>query len=168
MKRIHFRAMGSEVMGAIDSDSVAAARRLELLPEWFRERELRLSRFLPDSELSQLNAAAGRPYRAGPVLWDAVGAALEAARWSEGLVTPTVLDALERAGYDRSFERLAGTGGQGTGAGWRGMSRRGPSGSPLACGSTWAARPREERRMPRRGGSPRRVPPWWMREGTWR
>lgn len=33
-------------------------------------------------------------------------AALEAARWTDGLVTPTILPALLAAGYDRSFERL--------------------------------------------------------------
>jgi FAD:protein FMN transferase len=107
MRQLRFRAMGSDILGALDGEPVATARRLESLPEWFHERESRLSRFLPDSELSRLNRASGRPFPASPVLWDAVGAALEAARWSEGLVTPTVLEALERAGYDRTFEQLA-------------------------------------------------------------
>lgn len=115
MRQFRFRAMGSDVLGVIDAEPMATAWRLESLPEWFRERESRLSRFLPDSELSRLNGASGRPFPASPVLWEAVGAALEAARWSEGLVTPTVLEALERVGYDRTFEQLAHGEGRGRG-----------------------------------------------------
>lgn len=58
-----------------------------------------LSRFDPASELSALNARAGRQVAASPLLLRAVGAALQAARMSDGLVDPTVLDDLERAGY---------------------------------------------------------------------
>lgn len=107
MRQLRFRSMGSDILGVIDAEPMATTRRLESLPGWFHERESRLSRFLPDSELSRLNGASGRAFPASPVLWEAVGAALEAARWSEGLVTPTVLEALEQAGYDRTFEHLA-------------------------------------------------------------
>ncbi len=36
-----------------------------------------------------------------------VAGSLDAARWTQGLVTPTLLAALERAGADRSFDALA-------------------------------------------------------------
>jgi FAD:protein FMN transferase len=65
------------------------------------------SRFRDDSELSRLNAAAGRVVRVGPVLLEAVSAALRAARLTGGDVDPTVGGALIALGYDRSFEELS-------------------------------------------------------------
>jgi thiamine biosynthesis lipoprotein len=61
----------------------------------------------PDSDLSRLNAAAGHQVFVPPALWEVLGVALDAARQSEGLVQPTILAALEAAGYDRSFDQLA-------------------------------------------------------------
>jgi thiamine biosynthesis lipoprotein len=65
------------------------------------------SRFRPDSELSRLNASAGDPVRVGPVLLEAVNAALRAARLTAGDVDPTVGGALIALGYDRSFSELS-------------------------------------------------------------
>jgi FAD:protein FMN transferase len=64
------------------------------------------SRFRADSELSRVNARAGEPVRVGPVLVEAVNAALRAARLTSGDVDPTVGNALIALGYDRSFELL--------------------------------------------------------------
>jgi thiamine biosynthesis lipoprotein len=64
------------------------------------------SRFRADSELSLLNAAAGSSVHVGPVLLEAVAAALRAARLTGGDVDPTVGDALIALGYDRDFEEL--------------------------------------------------------------
>jgi thiamine biosynthesis lipoprotein len=61
-----------------------------------------LTRFDPDGELSLLNAAAGAAVPASDALLRALDAALAAARLSGGLVDPTVLPALERAGYAAS------------------------------------------------------------------
>ncbi len=68
------------------------------------------SRFRPDSELSRLNAAAGAgaSVRVGPVLLDAVSAALRAARLTSGDVDPTVGEALIALGYDRTFSEIDG------------------------------------------------------------
>jgi thiamine biosynthesis lipoprotein len=107
MYKIHFRAMGSEVEALIDSESERARMLLQQVPDWFEEWEQRLSRFRWDSELSQLNRRQGEAVNVSPVLWDVLQIALEAAEDSRGLVTPAVLDALEAAGYDRSFELLA-------------------------------------------------------------
>jgi thiamine biosynthesis lipoprotein len=65
------------------------------------------SRFRADSEISALNAAAGSPVAVGPILLEAVSAALRAARLTEGDVDPTVGDALIALGYDRDFEEVA-------------------------------------------------------------
>jgi thiamine biosynthesis lipoprotein len=65
------------------------------------------SRFRADSELSALNARAGKPVRIGPILLDAVSAALRAARLTGGDVDPTVGEALIALGYDRDFAEVS-------------------------------------------------------------
>ena len=72
----------------------------------FAEVERRLSRFDPDSDLSRLNADPRACVPTGPLLRGAVGAALRAARLSAGLVDPTLLGALRRAGYEHSRARV--------------------------------------------------------------
>jgi thiamine biosynthesis lipoprotein len=106
MKRIEFHAMGSRMMAAVDGDSRAAEEALQRVPEWFEEWEQVLSRFRPDSELSRLNRSTGRPVEVSETLWEVFHAAREAERFTAGLVTPTVLEALLLAGYDHSFELL--------------------------------------------------------------
>jgi thiamine biosynthesis lipoprotein len=110
MQQIEFRAMGCHMRAMLDSDSAQSAERLAQIPDRFAEWESALSRFREDSELTRLNRQAGNAMRVSPTLWEAVSVALEAARRSEGLVTPTVLPALEAAGYDRSFDSLPGNG----------------------------------------------------------
>ncbi|MFQ5407461.1 MAG: FAD:protein FMN transferase [Anaerolineales bacterium] len=106
MIRVPFRAMGCQMLVAMDAETPAAAERAAQAPAWFETWEDGLSRFRPESELNRLNRRAGQPTQVSPVLWQALQAALRAARDSDGLVTPTLLDALEAAGYDRSFEHL--------------------------------------------------------------
>ena len=65
------------------------------------------SRFRSDSELSRLNARAGRPMQASPLLIEALEVALRAAELTRGDVDPTVGRALELAGYDRDWQLLA-------------------------------------------------------------
>jgi thiamine biosynthesis lipoprotein len=84
-------------------------RGVDAVREVFEEVERRLSRFQPQSELSALNRSAGEPISASPLLFHAVTLAVEAARATGGLFDPSVLPALEAAGYDRSFELIAGT-----------------------------------------------------------
>lgn len=90
-----FRAMNTlvEITGA----------EMNLEP-WFHRVESVLTRFDPESPLSQLNRGAGSWVLVPPLLYRAVAAALEAARDTGGIYDPTVLDALEAAGYSRSFE----------------------------------------------------------------
>jgi FAD:protein FMN transferase len=71
--------------------------------------ESRWSRFLDDSELCRVNAAAGRPVRVSPDTAQVVRRSVEAWRVTGGLFDPAVLAAVESAGYDKSFERLEAT-----------------------------------------------------------
>ena len=69
--------------------------------------ERRWSRFLDDSEVSRLNRSAGSAVRVSDETRLLVARALDAWRLSGGTFDPTVLGAVIRAGYDRSFEQLA-------------------------------------------------------------
>lgn len=126
MKSIEFRAMGSHMLAAVDNDTPQAVTRLGQVPGWFAVWESRLSRFQHDSELSSLNQSAGAPFGVSDVLWEALQTSVNAARLSEGLVTPTVAPWVEAAGYDRSFETIAVRGSEAVApppapAAWRGV-----------------------------------------------
>jgi FAD:protein FMN transferase len=69
--------------------------------------DLACSRFRPDSDLSRVNAGAGRPVRVGALLLDALDVALRAAALTGGIVDPTIGRALILAGYDRDFATMA-------------------------------------------------------------
>lgn len=64
------------------------------------------SRFRPDSEICALAAAAGARTPVSPVLADLIGAALTAARLTDGDVDPTVGRALVDLGYDRDIDDI--------------------------------------------------------------
>ena len=64
------------------------------------------SRFRADSELTRVNARAGRNTHASPLLVEALALALRAAALTDGDVDPTLGRALELAGYDRDSELL--------------------------------------------------------------
>jgi thiamine biosynthesis lipoprotein len=69
----------------------------------FRREDLRFSRFRPDSELSRVNAAAGRWVEVSRPFAVLTERSLRAATETDGLFDPTVLPALAAAGYDRDW-----------------------------------------------------------------
>ncbi len=106
MERIEFRAMGCQMLVVLDAETAIASEMLAQVPPWFEEWEECFSRFRPGSELSLLNSSKGLSGKVSLLLWNVIQAALDAARASGGLVTPTVLDAVEAAGYDRTFDEV--------------------------------------------------------------
>ena len=92
------------------TDPPALSRAVDAISEVVAEFDRACSRFRPDSELSAVNAAAGSAVRVGPVLLDAVAAALRAARLTAGDVDPTVGEALIALGYNRDFASLSSSG----------------------------------------------------------
>jgi FAD:protein FMN transferase len=68
--------------------------------------EAAASRFVPDSELNALCASAGRPTKVGELLAELLGAALTAARETDGDVDPTIGGAMIALGYDRDLTTL--------------------------------------------------------------
>jgi thiamine biosynthesis lipoprotein len=71
--------------------------------------ERTLSRFLPESELSQLNQRAGTAVAVSPLLYTVLTIALTAAQETEGVYDPTLLGQLVGLGYDRTFDELPAT-----------------------------------------------------------
>jgi thiamine biosynthesis lipoprotein len=90
-----FPSMGSEARVVLRGPAAV----LDDARWWLGDYEARLSRFREDSELSRLNADPREIVPASGLLRAAVRAARWAAERSGGLVDPTLLDALERAGY---------------------------------------------------------------------
>jgi len=74
---------------------------------WLEEVAAQLTRFTPDSELWQLNRAAGSWFAASPILFDCLSAALHVAESSGGIFDPTLLPQIIAAGYDRDYAEIA-------------------------------------------------------------
>jgi thiamine biosynthesis lipoprotein len=105
-----FRAMNTNVKATVcvhDDARLIGEQALSQVQCLFDDVEKTLSRFRADSELSLMNAAAGHPFKASPLLFEVVGAALDAARATGGVFDPTILRSLLVAGYDRSFEKVS-------------------------------------------------------------
>ncbi len=101
-----FRAMGSTVQLLLEADTPAASTAFASVPLMLARWEGELSRFQPDSALCRLNDAPGEWMPVSPVFAAVLETALWAAEATGGLVTPTVLDALERSGYTGDFAAL--------------------------------------------------------------
>ena len=99
IREVRFGAMGTTahlvVVGGDDHQLTAARRRLEQL-------EARWSRFRPDSEITFVNRAEGRPCIVSDDTALLVARGLAAWRATAGRFDPTVLDAVVAAGYDDS------------------------------------------------------------------
>lgn len=105
----HWRALGTSVhLFANDVDLAPARSTVERVLD---EVDLAYSRFRPDSELQVVQASPRRPVRVGPLLGQAIEAALRVARQTAGAVDPTVGRALRAIGYDDDFPLVAGRGG---------------------------------------------------------
>ena len=98
--------MGSDILVILEQDSEAKPAILKDIPAWFENWEQTLSRFRPTSELSHLNRTFDQPIKVSDAFWDVFQTALWADEISGGLVTPTVLDSMVEAGYDRTFDKL--------------------------------------------------------------
>jgi len=100
----HFRAMGTDVHVLVVGGPPALPG---IARELVEALEARWSRFRPASEIARLNEHAGRPVRVSPETLTLVRRAIDGASMTAGRYDPTVLGAVLRAGYDRSFELLA-------------------------------------------------------------
>ncbi len=101
MMRIVFPAMGTTVDLIADSDrTIAAARKL------FEAVEASCSRFLPESELTQINDDPRTRVALSPRMASVLHAADHARSITEGLVDAGVGGAVHDWGYDRTFASI--------------------------------------------------------------
>jgi thiamine biosynthesis lipoprotein len=135
-------SVGSRSVAVAERDAIGTTARLAIWPPdrlrralgaidaEIRKLDLAASRFRADSEISRVQAAAdGTAVPISESLAEVIGVALAAARWTGGLVDPTVGVALESLGYDRDFV-LVGDGGRlpepVAVPGWRSVGLDGP------------------------------------------
>ena len=108
LTRRTFVAMGSTVELIIDGEPSDAEAALVEAEREIHRLERMLSRFLPTSEISRLNAAG--ELDASPEVVEVVRLALDARERTGGRFDPTVHDAVVAAGYDRTFDAVAPNG----------------------------------------------------------
>jgi len=103
-----FRAMGTGVLviAPAMADPRMRADALSRIRSVFSTEERRFSRFRGDSELSSVNAAAGRWTTISPGFELLVRFTLDQAQRTGGLFDPAALDAVVAAGYDRDFDEV--------------------------------------------------------------
>src|SRR5689334_13382282 len=94
--RLHAEDAGGNVVEAVAADAA--------LTLWDLDR--RWSRFDAGSEVSRLNAAAGRAMTVSSPTLLLVELARQGWAITDGAFDPTILGDVARAGYDRSFEMI--------------------------------------------------------------
>ncbi len=99
-----FTAMNTHIILAAQGDAERVAQGFEKTREYIAAREAQFTRFQETSELLQLNRAAGTWFNASPELFDVVQQAYELHHQTENLFDPSILHALEHAGYDVSMD----------------------------------------------------------------
>jgi thiamine biosynthesis lipoprotein ApbE len=143
-----WRALGTLVQLVVTDPSALPEAR-QVLESDLAEVDEACSRFRPDAEIRALK---GGRQAISPLLAEAIGVALRAARLTDGDVDPTVGAAMSAVGYDRDFEHIIPNGPPlaltvRTVPGWRevhldGRSLTMPAGVQLDLGATakaWAA-----------------------------
>jgi thiamine biosynthesis lipoprotein len=149
-----WRALGTYVhLSTADASALEPARQIAMT--LLDDVDRTCSRFRKDSDLVRANAGAGSWVSVDPMLVKAVGAAVEAAAQTDGLVDPTLGHALVAVGYDRDISLVlaetsdpAGISVPARAGAWRDIQRDPaggllvPRGSALDLGATckaWAA-----------------------------
>ncbi len=102
MKAIRFRAMGSPCRIVVEGGPTGLAHEAESM---VARLEQMWSRFHPDSEVSQLNRAAGSITVVSPETFLLVARARDAMVLTDGAFNPLMLDQLCRLGYRESWRQ---------------------------------------------------------------
>ncbi len=106
----NFRAMNCDIALAADGQPDRIARGFEIVRDFIAECETRFTRFSETSELAQLNRSSGEWCTASPELFDIVQQARAFVDQTDGLFDPSILDALEAVGYDKSMDEIRAQG----------------------------------------------------------
>jgi FAD:protein FMN transferase len=110
--------IGTATVGVAERDALGTSARVAAWPPYNLARVLAIvddelarldeeaSRFRADSEISAIHRGPREVHIISDGLAEAIAVALTAARWTGGLVDPTVGGALESLGYDRDFAAI--------------------------------------------------------------
>lgn len=117
MLSLEFFAMGCQMQAICQLPNTTAhppmAEQLATIASHFAQAEQRFSRFLPDSELNQLNQLQRlkqrRTMAVSPPFWQLLQHALASAELTQGLISPTLLKPLLERGYRQDFRQLEQT-----------------------------------------------------------
>jgi thiamine biosynthesis lipoprotein len=102
-----FGAMSTTVtLTGVGIDASELRRGLALARTLVATWETRFSRFRPDSEISRLNAAGSRPVQVSAAVLDLLQTMRDAVIRTGGAFDPSVLPALEAAGYTETIDRV--------------------------------------------------------------
>jgi thiamine biosynthesis lipoprotein len=107
--RAEWVALGTTVTVAV-TEPTRLPQAEHMLRGHLAALDVACSRFRADSEIAAIDNAGGRPVHISPLLTEALAAALDAARRSDGDVDPTVGSAIRELGYDRDFALLPSDG----------------------------------------------------------
>jgi thiamine biosynthesis lipoprotein len=106
MQYDEFRAMNSNIVLAAEGTPERVDSGFQLAHQFVDESEQRFTRFTSTSELAHLNRMAGRWFEASTDFYEVVRLAQVLFNQTRGLFDPSVLPALQRAGYDRSMDEI--------------------------------------------------------------
>jgi thiamine biosynthesis lipoprotein len=109
MRSSSFSALGTTASVVVTADA-ALAQAVATLRSHLESLDELCSRFRADSELSRVNARAGRTVPISRRFAEPLAVALNALESTGGIVDPTLGAELRRAGYDRTFELVRSRG----------------------------------------------------------
>ena len=109
MEYFEFRAMNTEILLGAESRHGKLEKAFSTVQAFIVESEARFSRFMENSELSNLNRLSGSWAEVSADLFTLLELSQKFHQETAGLFNPAILDALEYAGYDRSMDEIRAT-----------------------------------------------------------
>ncbi len=106
MEYYEFRAMNTDIVLAAEGAPQSVQVGFAQARAYIEASEARFTRFAGTSELSALNRASGEWTGVSTEMFQLMQEAYEYVDATEGLFDPSILDALERAGYDKSMDEI--------------------------------------------------------------
>ncbi len=104
IQSVSFRAMNTLVLLAAEGDQALAG--IHATKKLIDDCEQRFSRFLPASELTELNHSTGHWFYLSDDLKELLQLSLNYYEETAGIFDPTILPDLKRVGYDRSMDEI--------------------------------------------------------------
>jgi thiamine biosynthesis lipoprotein len=108
IRSIEFHAMNTSITLAAEGEW--AVDGMYATKVFIEDCEQRFSRFLPASEISELNRYSGEWFRVSDELMDMLQLSMQYHNETQGIFDPSILPDLKRVGYDRSMDDIRANG----------------------------------------------------------